>query len=102
MRGTPVLLFPSGGCAFRLKGAGPNVLAPERKPFHTLNPAFARFRDGRTMVYGAMGGDGQPQTQAALFTRYAFYNQDLLQDSISAPRWVLGRSVVERHRKGVI
>jgi gamma-glutamyltranspeptidase/glutathione hydrolase len=43
------------------------------------------------MVYGAMGGDGQPQTQAALFTRYAFYNQDL-QDSISAPRWVLGRT----------
>jgi gamma-glutamyltranspeptidase/glutathione hydrolase len=66
-------------------------LAPGRKPFHTLNPAFARFRDGRTMVYGAMGGDGQPQTQAALFTRFALYGQDL-QDAISAPRWVLGRT----------
>jgi oxamate amidohydrolase len=43
------------------------------------------------MVYGAMGGDGQPQTQAALFTRYALYDQDL-QDSISGPRWVLGRT----------
>jgi oxamate amidohydrolase len=84
-------VWQNRGCAFQLKGAGPNVLAPGRKPFHTLNPAFARFRDGRTMVYGAMGGDGQPQTQAALFTRYAFYNQDL-QDSISAPRWVLGRT----------
>jgi gamma-glutamyltranspeptidase/glutathione hydrolase len=43
------------------------------------------------MVYGAMGGEGQPQTQAALFTRYAFYGQDL-QQAISAPRWLLGRT----------
>jgi hypothetical protein len=26
------------------------------------------------MVYGSMGGDGQPQTQAALFTRYVMQN----------------------------
>ncbi len=84
-------VWQNRGCAFELKGAGPKVLAPGRKPFHTLNPAFARLRDGRTMVYGAMGGDGQPQTQAALFTRYALYGQDL-QDSISAPRWILGRT----------
>jgi oxamate amidohydrolase len=84
-------VWQNRGCAFRLTGDGPNVLAPRRKPFHTLNPAFARFADGRTMVYGAMGGDGQPQTQAALFTRYAFYGQDL-QQAISAPRWLLGRT----------
>jgi gamma-glutamyltranspeptidase/glutathione hydrolase len=56
-----------------------------------LNPAFARLRDGRVMVYGAMGGDGQPQTQAAVFTRYAFFGEDL-QAAITAPRWVLGRT----------
>jgi gamma-glutamyltranspeptidase len=84
-------VWQNRGCAFRLAGGGPNVLAPRHKPFHTLNPAFARFADGRTMVYGAMGGDGQPQTQAALFTRYAFYGEDL-QQAISAPRWVLGRT----------
>jgi len=84
-------VWQNRGCAFRLAGDGPNVLAPRRKPFHTLNPAFARFADGRTMVYGAMGGDGQPQTQAALFTRYALYGEDL-QRAISAPRWLLGRT----------
>jgi gamma-glutamyltranspeptidase len=84
-------VWQNRGCAFRLSGSGPNVLGPRRKPFHTLNPAFARFADGRSMVYGAMGGDGQPQTQAALFTRYALYGQDL-QESISAPRWLLGRT----------
>jgi len=84
-------VWQNRGCAFRLSGGGPNLLAPHRKPFHTLNPAFARFADGRSMVYGAMGGDGQPQTQAALFTRFAFYGQDL-QEAISAPRWLLGRT----------
>ena len=38
---------------------------PRKKPFHTLNPPLARFRDGRIMTYGSMGGDGQPQFQAA-------------------------------------
>jgi gamma-glutamyltranspeptidase/glutathione hydrolase len=84
-------VWQNRGSAFRLGGEGPTVLAPRRKPFHTLNPAFARFPDGRTMVYGAMGGDGQPQTQAALFTRYALYGEDL-QEAISAPRWLLGRT----------
>jgi gamma-glutamyltranspeptidase/glutathione hydrolase len=84
-------VWQNRGCSFRLSGNGPNVLKSRNKPFHTLNPAFARFADGRTMVYGAMGGDGQPQTQAALFTRYALYGQDL-QDAISAPRWLLGRT----------
>jgi gamma-glutamyltranspeptidase/glutathione hydrolase len=38
-----------------------------------------------------MGGEGQPQTQAAIFTRYAKHNMDL-QAAISAPRWLLGRT----------
>jgi gamma-glutamyltranspeptidase/glutathione hydrolase len=43
------------------------------------------------MVYGTMGGDGQPQTQAALFTRHVRYGQDLA-TAIAAPRWLLGRT----------
>ncbi|MEM6579593.1 MAG: gamma-glutamyltransferase, partial [Pseudomonadota bacterium] len=46
---------------------------------------------GRVMAYGTMGGEGQPQTQAAIFTRYAKYGMDL-QESIAAPRWLLGRT----------
>jgi gamma-glutamyltranspeptidase/glutathione hydrolase len=89
-------VWQNRGSAFRLRGTGPNLLGPRRKPFHTLNPALARFADGRVMVYGAMGGDGQPQTQAALFTRYALFGQDL-QAAISAPRWLLGRTWGETH-----
>ena len=79
------------GCSFSLDTAKVNALAPGKKPFHTLNPALARLKDGRAMVYGTMGGDGQPQTQAAVFSRYAVFGQ-ALQRAVSAPRWLLGRT----------
>jgi gamma-glutamyltranspeptidase/glutathione hydrolase len=43
------------------------------------------------MVYGTMGGDGQPQTQAALFTRYAMLGH-ALENAIADPRWLLGKT----------
>ena len=85
------IIWQNRGSTFTLAAAGPRALAPGRKPFHTLNPALARFADGRTMVYGTMGGEGQPQTQAALFSRYGWFGEDL-QEAISAPRWLLGRT----------
>ncbi|MCJ8142226.1 gamma-glutamyltransferase [Ancylobacter sp. A5.8] len=85
------IVWQNRGASFQLRGSGPRVLAPGRKPFHTLNPAMASFEDGRHMVYGTMGGEGQPQTQAALFSRYALFGQEL-QAAITAPRWLLGRT----------
>ena len=79
------------GCSFSLDPKTLNHLEPYRKPFHTLNPALALFKDGKSMVYGTMGGDGQPQTQCAVFTRTAVYGLDP-QDAISRPRWLLGRT----------
>ncbi|HVY34660.1 MAG TPA: gamma-glutamyltransferase family protein [Caulobacteraceae bacterium] len=79
------------GASFRLVEQGWNALRPGRKPFHTLNPAMAVLSDGRTMAYGNMGGEGQPQSQAAIFSRYAMFGEDL-QDAITAPRWLLGRT----------
>lgn len=85
------IVWQNRGSSFQLTGKGPRVLEPGRKPFHTLNPAMARFEDGRTMVYGTMGGEGQPQTQSALFSRYAMFGQGL-QAAITAPRWLLGKT----------
>ncbi|MGI4776552.1 MAG: gamma-glutamyltransferase family protein [Janthinobacterium lividum] len=79
------------GCSFSLDPAARNPLMPGRKPFHTLIPAMARLADGRTMVYGNMGGDGQPQSQGAVFTRIALLGMDP-QAAIEAPRWLLGRT----------
>jgi gamma-glutamyltranspeptidase/glutathione hydrolase len=94
--GSGIVLRESGvnwqnrGCSFTLDADAQNALRPGRKPFHTLNPALAQLEDGRTMVYGTMGGDGQPQTQSALFTRAAMFGLDP-QAAVSAPRWLLGR-----------
>jgi gamma-glutamyltranspeptidase len=85
------VIWQNRGSSFSLDPAARNALAPGMRPFHTLNPALARFVDGRVMPYGTMGGEGQPQTQAALFTRYALFGQDL-QTAITAPRWLLGRT----------
>ena len=79
------------GASFSLDGNHLLSLKPGKKPFHTLNPAAARLKDGRTMVYGTMGGDGQPQTQAAVFTRHVVFGQPL-QAAVTAPRWLLGRT----------
>lgn len=84
------VLFENRGAGFSL-GPGPNQLAPGKQPFHTLNPALARLEDGRVMAYGTMGGEGQPQTQSAVFTRYAMFGEGL-QQAITAPRWLLGKT----------
>lgn len=84
------VVFQNRGSAFSLQ-PGPNQLAPGKRPFHTLNPALAELADGRVIAYGTMGGEGQPQIQAALFTRYAFFNEDL-QQAITLPRWLLGKT----------
>jgi len=85
------VLWQNRGVSFSLSGTTLNVLRPGRKPFHTLNPAMARLSDGRLMAYGTMGGEGQPQTQAAVFARHVLFGQEL-QAAVTAPRWLLGRT----------
>jgi oxamate amidohydrolase len=85
------IVWQNRGASFALAGDGPRVIGAGRKPFHTLNPAMALFGDGRRMVYGTMGGEGQPQTQSALFARYAMFGQGL-QATVTAPRWLLGKT----------
>jgi len=95
--GSGVVLRDSGvqwqnrGSSFSLDPAALNTLKPGRLPFHTNNPAMAYLGDGRVLAYGAMGGDGQPQTQAAVFTRYVLLGEGLEQ-AVAAPRWVLART----------
>ena len=48
------------------------------------------------MAYGTMGGDGQPQSQAAVFTRYVTFRQPL-DKALDAPRWLLGRTWGSTH-----
>jgi gamma-glutamyltranspeptidase/glutathione hydrolase len=85
------VLMQNRGASFSLERGALNLLAPGRLPFHTLNPALAMLRDGRIMAYGTMGGDGQPQTQATLFTRHVHFKVPLA-EAVDRPRWLLGRT----------
>ena len=83
------VLMQNRGIAFSLDPRSPRALKPGRRPFHTLNPPLAAFDDGRVLSYGSMGGDGQPQFQAQVFTRIAA--GEGLSDAVAAPRLVWGR-----------
>ena len=85
------IVWNNRGSSFSLDPEHLQALKPNLKPFHTLNPAFAELADGRRMSYGTMGGEGQPQTQAALFSRYVYHGMPL-DKAISTGRWLLGRT----------
>ena len=85
------VLLQNRGAFFSLDPAHPNCLAPGKRTAHTLVPSMF-FRDGRPRIaYGTMGGEGQPQTQAALIT--GMVDRGLgPQAAIEAPRWLYGRT----------
>lgn len=85
------IVWNNRGTSFNLKPGDLQQLAPGMKPFHTLNPAYAELQDGRRIVYGTMGGEGQPQTQAAILARH-LYQDFTLDEAISRGRWLLGRT----------
>ncbi|WP_028608403.1 gamma-glutamyltransferase [Paenibacillus harenae] len=88
--GTGVLL-QNRGSFFSLDPKHVNCLQPAKRTFHTLMPAMA-CREGKPAVlYGTQGGEGQPQTQTAIFTRMVDYGMDP-QQAINEPRWVWGRT----------
>ncbi|MFA5081814.1 MAG: gamma-glutamyltransferase [Hydrogenophilaceae bacterium] len=85
------ILWQNRGSSFSLDPRHANVLKPGKRPFHTLNPAMY-LEDGRPrLVYGTMGGDGQPQTQCAVATRALDYRLPLA-EVLDSPRWLLGRT----------
>jgi gamma-glutamyltranspeptidase len=83
------IAWQNRGCAFCLQPGRLRSLVPGRKPFHTLSPALTRLDDGRLLVYGTMGGEGQSQTQAAVFCRYVWGDWNV-RSAVAAPRWLLG------------
>jgi len=73
------------GHAFSLN-EGPNQVAPGKRPFHTIIPAFLT-KDGQpVMSYGVMGANMQPQGHMQTLVRMLDYKQQP-QAACDAPRW---------------
>jgi oxamate amidohydrolase len=91
------VLLQNRGAFFSLDPGHVNRLAPRKQTAHTLIPSMYLV-DGRPrLVYGTMGGEGQPQTQAALVTRMVDRGLDP-QAAVEAPRWLFGRTWGEETR----
>jgi gamma-glutamyltranspeptidase len=91
------LLLQNRGCAFSLDPAHHNCLAPGKRTAHTLTAGMLLGDDGPELVYGTMGGEGQPQTSASIVTRVVDHGLSV-QEALDAPRWLLGRNWGEEHR----
>jgi gamma-glutamyltranspeptidase/glutathione hydrolase len=74
------------GHGFSLDPESPNVVAPGKRPFHTIIPAFLT-KDGRPqMSFGVMGGNMQPQGHLQTLVRMLVHGQQP-QTACDAPRW---------------
>ncbi len=74
------------GHGFAMDAASPNVVAPGKRPFHTIIPAFLT-KDGQPqMSFGVMGGNMQPQGHVQTLLRMLVARQQP-QAACDAPRW---------------
>ncbi|WP_354677912.1 gamma-glutamyltransferase [Cupriavidus plantarum] len=85
------ILWHNRGAAFSLTPGHHNMLAPGKRPFHTLNPGMYLKQGRPRLLYGTQGADGQPQTLSAVLTRLIDHGMDPLQ-ALSQPRFLLGRT----------
>ncbi len=75
------------GFSLNAQGLNPaNLVAPGKRPFHTIIPAFLS-KDGQpVMSYGVMGANMQPQGHMQTLVRMLDYGQNP-QAACDAPRW---------------
>jgi gamma-glutamyltranspeptidase/glutathione hydrolase len=63
-----------------------NLVAPGKRPFHTIIPAFLTQKGQPVMSFGVMGGNMQPQGHMQTLIRMLDYKQNP-QAACDAPRW---------------
>jgi len=91
------IAFHNRGMSFNLEDGHPNQVAPGKRPFHTILPAFLTKGNQPTMAFGVMGGNMQPQGHIQVVMRFVdeYLNPQACSD---APRWRiddLGKLTVE-------
>jgi len=74
------------GHGFSLDAASPNCVAPGKRPFHTIIPAFLTREGEPVMSFGVMGANMQPQGHMQTLVRMLDYHQSP-QAACDAPRW---------------
>jgi gamma-glutamyltranspeptidase / glutathione hydrolase len=86
VKGMGFLLQDRGGL-FVLDPTHPDALAPHKRPFHTIIPAFME-RGDEHIGFGIMGGSNQPLAHAQFVSNVADYGWNI-QAALSAPRFTI-------------
>ena len=80
-------IFQDRGELFNLEEGHFNTYEPQKRPFHTIIPAFVT-KDGKPFIsFGVMGGPVQPQMHAQVLINLIDFNMNL-QEAGDAPRIV--------------
>ena len=86
--GTGVVL-QNRGRHFTLDPSHPSVLAPGKRPFHTLIAALVTEGGSPRIGFATMGGNGQAMFHAQVLTNLIDYGMDI-QEAIERPRFLIG------------
>jgi gamma-glutamyltranspeptidase / glutathione hydrolase len=77
------------GALFSFDVSHPNVLAPHKRPFHTIIPAFME-RGDQHIGFGIMGGPNQPLAHAQFVSNVVDYGMNI-QAALEAARFTVSR-----------
>jgi gamma-glutamyltranspeptidase len=95
------IIAQNRGACFSLDPQSKNVLAPRKRPAHTLMPVLVHRKDRLAAVCGTMGGHGQPQINAMSILR--MFDLGLSPDrALREPRWLAGGMDPIGHRRSVV
>jgi gamma-glutamyltranspeptidase/glutathione hydrolase len=86
------ILFHDRGTSFSLQAQSPNVLAPRKRPLHTLMPVIVTQKGELRNVLATMGGQGQPQILTQVLLR--MLDGASAADAVAAPRAIVGHQAL--------
>ncbi|TCD13911.1 gamma-glutamyltransferase family protein [Oricola cellulosilytica] len=101
------IVTPESGIALQNRGAcfvtdpaHPNVIAPSKRPLHTIIPAMVARNGEAAISFGVMGGSYQPVGHAHLLSNMLDYGMDP-QEAIDHPRMFWDDEGVIRGEAGI-
>ena len=81
------IVLHNRGALFNLDPGHPNIIAPGKRPYHTLTPMMALHGDGSfAFTLGTPGGDSQPQSLLQIVNNFTLFGMTP-QAAIEAPRF---------------